>query len=200
MGLLSAGVSSPVIDAHPRWKLPFIKFAVVILAGGYILLVFSPAATAGGAGDAGVGNNSNGEGGAEAGVWPTYLVMALLGAASFSLVPVVLEYMADVTVPAGAELSSTVAWTGGQLFGGVFILICGGLMGEGGSGGGGGRGGGGGGRGGGGTGKGGEGKEGSIRAMIFMAVIAVVGILPTMMLRKEKRKRDVIHGRGGRGR
>ena len=53
-----------------------------------------------------------------------YFVLAILGASSFSLVPIALEYLVEVTYPAGPELSSTICWTGGQLLGGIFIIIC----------------------------------------------------------------------------
>lgn len=53
----------------------------------------------------------------------TYIVMAVLGSASFCLVPVALEFLTEVTHPVGPELSSTVCWCGGQLLGGVFIVV-----------------------------------------------------------------------------
>lgn len=62
-----------------------------------------------------------------------YIVAAVLGGSSFSLVPIVLEYLVEITWPASPEVSSTICWAGGQLFGGIFILIMGSLKDEGGS-------------------------------------------------------------------
>ena len=52
-----------------------------------------------------------------------YVICALLGAASFSLLPCALEYLVETTNPTSPEVSSTICWTGGQLLGAVFILI-----------------------------------------------------------------------------
>ena len=37
--------------------------------------------------------------------------------------PVALEWLVEVTWPVGPELSSVVCWVGGQLLGGIFIII-----------------------------------------------------------------------------
>ena len=52
-----------------------------------------------------------------------YAIAALLGAASFSLVPIVLEWLIEQTHPVSPEVTSTICWVGGQLLGGCFILI-----------------------------------------------------------------------------
>jgi hypothetical protein len=49
--------------------------------------------------------------------------MALLGASSFALLPIVLEFLAEITYPLSPEIGSTICWTGGQLLGACFILI-----------------------------------------------------------------------------
>ena len=54
-----------------------------------------------------------------------YVVLSFLGAASFGLMPVALEYVAEVTFPVSPAVSSTVLWTTGQLLGGLFIIIMG---------------------------------------------------------------------------
>lgn len=41
--------------------------------------------------------------------------------------PVALEWLVEVTWPVGPEASSTICWTGGQLLGGLFIVISDGL-------------------------------------------------------------------------
>lgn len=51
-------------------------------------------------------------------------MLSILGAASFSLVPLALEMLVDVCgADVGAEVSSTVCWTAGQLGGAVFIVV-----------------------------------------------------------------------------
>ncbi len=64
------------------------------------------------------------EGGGVAG---PYVVMAVLGAASFSMLPIVVEYLVELTHPISPAVTSTLAWSGGQLLGGVFIVISGAL-------------------------------------------------------------------------
>lgn len=58
-----------------------------------------------------------------AGIAPSYVIMALIGASSFALLPVVLEYLVEITYPFSPEIGSTICWTGGQLLGACFILI-----------------------------------------------------------------------------
>lgn len=52
-----------------------------------------------------------------------FIVCALIGAASFSLLPCALEYLVEISQPVSPEVSSTVCWAGGQLLGAVFIII-----------------------------------------------------------------------------
>ena len=52
-----------------------------------------------------------------------YVVCALLGATSFSLLPVALELLSILTLPVSPEVASVIAWTGGQILGAIFILI-----------------------------------------------------------------------------
>lgn len=52
-----------------------------------------------------------------------YVVCALLGAASFSLLPTALEYLVEVTYPVAPEISSTICWCWGQVLGAIFIII-----------------------------------------------------------------------------
>jgi FLVCR family MFS transporter 7 len=54
-----------------------------------------------------------------------YVSLALLGASSFILVPVSLEYLVEVTHPVSPEVTSVLCWAGGQLLGGVFLIIMG---------------------------------------------------------------------------
>lgn len=52
-----------------------------------------------------------------------YALSAVLGASSFSLLPIALEYLVEVTFPASPEVGSTICWAGGQLLGGIFIVV-----------------------------------------------------------------------------
>jgi cyanate permease len=105
VGLVASAVTSPIID-RTRAYLLAIRVAVPLIGLCYLVFVWMPA-TAGLAGP--------------------YLVMAVLGAASFSLVPVALEFLVELTHPISPAVTSTLAWSGGQLLGGVFIIICGAL-------------------------------------------------------------------------
>ncbi|EPS33508.1 hypothetical protein PDE_08470 [Penicillium oxalicum 114-2] len=102
VGLVSAAIMSPVTD---RWKhyLGSIRILVPIIVASYIGLVFAPSSSAG--------------------IAPTYVVMALMGASSFALLPITLEYLAEITYPFSPEVGSTLCWTGGQLLGACCILI-----------------------------------------------------------------------------
>lgn len=82
--------------------LPFIKITVPIIALSYLAFIWAPGTRT---------------------IAAPYIILAVLGAASFSLVPVALEWLVEVTWPVGPEAGSTICWAGGQLLGGVFILI-----------------------------------------------------------------------------
>ena len=58
----------------------------------------------------------------------SYVICAVLGAASFTLVPVALEWLAEVTWPVGPEVGSVLCWAGGQALGGIFIVVSGALQ------------------------------------------------------------------------
>ncbi|KEQ68942.1 major facilitator superfamily transporter [Aureobasidium namibiae CBS 147.97] len=101
VGLGVSAVTSLYVD-HTKRYLPTIKWLVPLIAIGYILLVFMPETRT---------------------VAGPYITCAILGAASFSLLPCALEYLVEITYPASPEVSSTICWTGGQLLGAVFILL-----------------------------------------------------------------------------
>lgn len=101
VGLLTSAVTSPLIDRSKRYLLA-IKVQVPIIAICYLAFIWAPPTRT---------------------VAAVYTILALLGAASFSLVPVVLEYLCEITHPISPEITSTICWTGGQLLGGIFILI-----------------------------------------------------------------------------
>ncbi|KAL2119596.1 hypothetical protein VTJ04DRAFT_6557 [Mycothermus thermophilus] len=103
VGLVAAAVSSPVIDRTKSFLLA-VRVAVPLIAASYLAFVWMPATRS---------------------VAGPYAVMALLGAASFSLVPVAVEYLVELTHPVSPAVTAVLAWSAGQLLGGVFIVICG---------------------------------------------------------------------------
>ncbi|PLB55058.1 permease of the major facilitator superfamily [Aspergillus steynii IBT 23096] len=102
VGLISSAIISPITDRFKHY-LGTIRVLVPIVAICYIALIFAPDSPAG--------------------IAPSYVVLAILGAASFGLLPVVLEYLVEITYPFSPEIGSTTCWTGGQLLGAIFILI-----------------------------------------------------------------------------
>lgn len=52
-----------------------------------------------------------------------YVLASLLGASAFSLMPLALELLVEVTHPVSPEITSVLCWTGGALLGAVFLLI-----------------------------------------------------------------------------
>lgn len=102
VGLVVSAVISPITDRFKHY-LGSIRILVPIVVASYIGLIFVPSSPAGMA--------------------PAYVVMALMGASSFALLPVVLEYLVELTYPFSPEIGSTICWTGGQLLGACFILI-----------------------------------------------------------------------------
>ncbi|OJD40256.1 cell surface receptor mfs transporter [Diplodia corticola] len=104
VGLAAAALLSPVLDRrHPKPYLATIKLLCPVVAACYLAFVFAPPARA---------------------VAAPYAVAALLGAASFALVPVALECLVEATWPAASpEAGSVLCWTAGQLLGGVFVVV-----------------------------------------------------------------------------
>jgi MFS family permease len=101
VGLVAAAITSPILDRTKSYLLA-IKILVPILSLSYLAFVFMPA-TAHLAGP--------------------YVVLSVVGAASFSLVPVAVEFLVELTHPISPEVTSTLAWSGGQLLGGIFIVV-----------------------------------------------------------------------------
>jgi len=101
VGLVFAAISAPIIDKY-KFYLAYIKSAVPVIGIGYLILIWAP------------GTRS---------LAYVFVVCALLGASSFGLVPVVLEFLVEIHYPLGPELASTLCWCGGQLLGGIFIVI-----------------------------------------------------------------------------
>lgn len=100
VGLVAAAISSPLIDRTKAYLL-CVRIFVPIIAICYLAFIWAPPTRA---------------------LAAPYVILSILGAASFSLVPVALEMLVEVTFPVGPEVGSIIAWTAGQLFGGVFIV------------------------------------------------------------------------------
>ncbi|TVY15401.1 Solute carrier family 49 member A3 [Lachnellula arida] len=101
VGLVTSAITSPIIDRTKSYLLA-IKVQVPIIALCYLAFTWAPQTRSLGA---------------------VYAILSILGAASFSLVPVVLEYMIEITHPVSPEVTSTICWSGGQLLGGIFIVV-----------------------------------------------------------------------------
>lgn len=101
VGLVAAAVLSPIFDRTHAY-LTGIKTLCTVAAAAYLGLIWSPQTR---------------------GLAAPYVLSAIEGAASFSVLPISLEYLVEITFPASPEVGSTIVWAGGQLFGGIFILI-----------------------------------------------------------------------------
>ncbi|KAK2784965.1 hypothetical protein FQN52_008789 [Onygenales sp. PD_12] len=101
VGLVAAAILSPLTDRYKNYLLTT-KILVPIIAVCYIGFIFAPRASS---------------------VAGPYVTAALLGASSFAVLPVILEYLVEITYPMSPEVSSAVCWVGGQLCGAAFILI-----------------------------------------------------------------------------
>ncbi|KAF1936971.1 MFS general substrate transporter [Clathrospora elynae] len=100
-GLVVSGVTSPVLDRTHAYLLS-IKLLCPFVALSYLAMVWAPQTRD---------------------LVAPYVLSAVLGASSFSLLPLSLEYLVEITYPASPEVSSTICWAGGQVFGGVFIVV-----------------------------------------------------------------------------
>ena len=101
VGLVTAAITSPIVDKTKTFLLA-IKIQVPVVAIAYLAFTWAPQTRS---------------------IAAPYAILSILGAASFSLVPVVLEYLIELTHPVSPEVTSTICWSGGQLLGGIFILI-----------------------------------------------------------------------------
>lgn len=101
VGLVAAAVTSPILDRTKAF-LPAIKVAVPLLALSFLVFIWMPATR---------------------GLAGPYIVLSVMGASAFSLVPVAVEFLVELTHPVSPEVTSTLAWSGGQLLGGIFIVV-----------------------------------------------------------------------------
>lgn len=101
VGLVCAAVASPILDRHRSLRLPAAKSLVFIISAMFFALIFVPKTHT---------------------IVAPYIVSAILGGASFTILPLALELLVDLTSPIGPEMSSTVCWAVSQLFGGCLII------------------------------------------------------------------------------
>ncbi|KFY48822.1 hypothetical protein V495_01002 [Pseudogymnoascus sp. VKM F-4514 (FW-929)] len=101
VGLVAAAASSPILDRSKKFLLA-IKIQVPLIALSYLAFIWAPPTR---------------------GLAAPYTILAILGASSFTLLPVALEYVTEITHPVSPEVTSTILWSGGQLLGGLFIVI-----------------------------------------------------------------------------
>ena len=101
VGLVASAIVSPIVDRKKK-HLHVIKVAVPIISLSYLVFIFMP------------GSRS---------IAGPYVVAAILGASSFSLLPATLEYLVLVTHPVSPEITSTICWASGQLLGAIFVII-----------------------------------------------------------------------------
>ncbi|KAG6005101.1 hypothetical protein E4U21_000428 [Claviceps maximensis] len=100
-GLIVSAITSPILDRSKKFSAA-IKLFVPIIGISYFVLTWMP------------------ETGSVVG---PYVVLGILGAASFSLVPIALEFMIELSHPLSPEVTSTTAWAGGQLFGAIILIV-----------------------------------------------------------------------------
>ncbi|KAG5936295.1 hypothetical protein E4U60_002668 [Claviceps pazoutovae] len=100
-GLAFSAITSPLVDRSKNFCLA-LKIFVPIIGLCYVIFIWMP------------------ETGSVVG---PYIVLAVLGAASFSLVPIALEFLTELSYPLSPEVTSTVAWAGGQLLGAIITIV-----------------------------------------------------------------------------
>lgn len=101
VGLVAAAVTSPILDRTKSFLLA-IKILVPILALSFLAFVWMPATR---------------------GLAGPYIVLCVTGASAFCLIPVAVEFLVELTHPISPEVTSTLGWSGGQLLGGIFIVV-----------------------------------------------------------------------------
>lgn len=104
VGLVFAAITSPILDRTKKFIFA-LKTFIPLIAVSYLIFIWMPETH-----DSG-------------GVAGPYVVLAVLGCACFSLVPVALELLTELSHPLSPEVTSTIAWAGGQLFGAIFVIV-----------------------------------------------------------------------------
>ncbi|KAJ6437760.1 cell surface receptor/MFS transporter [Purpureocillium lavendulum] len=101
VGLVAAAISSPILDRTKAFLLA-LKLFIPVIGLCYLIFLWMPETRS---------------------IAGPYVVLALLGASSFALVPVALEFLIELSHPLSPEVTSTTAWAGGQLFGAIFVIV-----------------------------------------------------------------------------
>ncbi|KAL7933053.1 major facilitator superfamily domain-containing protein [Trichoderma chlorosporum] len=101
VGLVTAAITSPILDRTKSFLLA-IKIIIPIVAACFIAFIWMPQTR---------------------GLAGPYVILAIIGAGCFALVPIAVEFLADLSHPISPEVTSTAAWAGGQLFGAIFIIV-----------------------------------------------------------------------------
>lgn len=138
VGLVAAAITSPIIDRTKSYLLA-VKVCVPVLGVSLLIFYWMPPT---------------------GGIPGPYVVLAVVGAAAFSLLPIAMEFLVELTHPISPEVTSTLAWSSGQLLGGVFIVISDALK----------------------AGPDGDPPYNMQKALIFTAVIALLAVPPPMCL------------------
>ncbi|PVH81105.1 putative cell surface receptor/MFS transporter [Cadophora sp. DSE1049] len=100
VGLVTAAIATPVIDKFHA-QLLSMKVAAPIIGICYLTFIWIPGQP----------------------IIAAYIVLGAIGGASFTLLPVTLEWLAKETDPVSPEVSSVLSWMVGQLLGIVFTII-----------------------------------------------------------------------------
>ncbi|KAF8426367.1 major facilitator superfamily domain-containing protein, partial [Tirmania nivea] len=101
VGLVASAILSPILDRSHAF-LTAIRIQVPLIGLAFIAMIFTPTSPPNLVGP--------------------MVVCAILGAASFSLLPISLEYCIEQTHPVSPEVTSTILWMGGQFLGGIFLI------------------------------------------------------------------------------
>lgn len=100
-GLVVAAIVSPLIDRFHAF-LPVARVLVLLVSICYLVMIW-------------VIRPNN--------YAAICAVCAILGAASFSLLPLALELAVELTHPVPPEVSAAIFWIGGQFLGGIFVIV-----------------------------------------------------------------------------
>lgn len=101
VGLVTAAITSPILDRTKHFLLS-LKIIVPIVAACLVIFIWMPQTKA---------------------LAGPYVILAIIGAGCFAVVPIAVELLADLSHPISPELTSTAAWAGGQLFGAIFVIV-----------------------------------------------------------------------------
>jgi MFS transporter, FLVCR family, MFS-domain-containing protein 7 len=100
-GLVVAAIISPLVDRFHVFY-PLTKILILLVATCYLVMIW-------------VIRPSN--------YAAICIICAVLGAASFSLLPLALELSVELTHPVPPEVSASIFWIGGEFLGGVFVIV-----------------------------------------------------------------------------